>query len=207
MKSSYIINELDKIDINKISELCANKSAVIFDMDGTLVNSEPLHHQALVNILGNKLSYSQDELYGMNDLDVYKLLKKLLQMELEEYLQLKNKKIMELLKTSKISIINSEIYTLLDSLQSKGISICLVTASEREVTDATIKSCKLDKYFKFTIARQDTNESKPSPAPYQLALKMLEIDKCEAIIFEDSPTGLESATQAQVDTVKVNWYK
>ena len=207
MENERIIRELSTIDIPEILATCHGKSAAIFDMDGTILDSEPIHFLATSQILGENLEYTQGQLYGLSDLDVFELLKDSYEHDFETFLTNKNAKVITLLETTTACLIKKEIYELLDTLQAHNIITCLVTASERSVTDSLLRNLKLEKYFKFSITRQDVEHTKPHPGPYQLALKMLEVDKEKAIIFEDSPTGIESARQAGIDTIKVTWYE
>ncbi len=207
MISNRIINELSLVDIQKIIDLSKDKDAVFFDMDGTILNSEPLHFHA-IEILTNKQStYKLDDLYGLSDTDVYPLIKDHLEHDLEMFLKAKNDLLLDLIpKASVDSIFISEIRNLLLELR-KTKKLALVTASERVIAHALLDHCKLSELFDIILTRQDTKQTKPSPDPYNLALKMLETKKVKSLIFEDSPTGIEAARLADIDTVKVTWYE
>jgi beta-phosphoglucomutase len=214
------------IELNKVPTLenlaLDNIKAVIFDMDGTLLNSEVLHARALQELLATskknskKTSFSADKLIksfiGVAEPDVYK---KLLELDIipsisfNEFIDLKNAEFKIILKNKDIStrLLNSELLALIKDLKSKNYKIALVTASERGTTDLFMQELNISSLFDIILTRDDTEKSKPDPMPYLKSFELLDIKGNEALIFEDSNTGLESAIKSGGNVCKASWYE
>ena len=82
-----------------------------------------------------------------------------------------------------------------------GIPHALVTGSEREFTEAVLKSTGLT--FTVTVTGDDVARPKPDPEPYRLAAKLLDVEPERCVALEDSPNGVTSATEAGCKVVAV----
>lgn len=206
MDSNKIISEFSVIKTSELLEITLNKDAIFFDMDGTILNSETLHFEIIDLLTHGKSGYTIDELYGLADSDVYPLLKDSYPHSLEKFLDEKNELLLKKIPETPLDkIFKAEIFELIQELK-KTKKLALVTASEDVITDALLTHCKVKDFFDIIITRQDVQETKPAPDPYNLALKMLKTSKEKALVFEDSPTGIISAQKAGIDTIKVSWY-
>ena len=96
---------------------------------------------------------------------------------------------------------------LFEELKMQDRSLALVTASEYEVAHAMLNYCEIHHHFSQIITTREVTQTKPHPEPYLLALSNANIDSKNAVVFEDSQTGIASANAARIDTVKVNWYE
>lgn len=207
MSNDRIISNLSTIELDNILKITKDKDAIFFDMDGTVLNSEPLHFMAIDKITNSSSHYTIDDLYGLSDTDVFPLIKDHMAHDLENFLEAKNQLLLEIIPKTELQLIfKEEMREVLKTLKENK-KMALVTASERSVTMKLLEHCKLLEFFDIIITRQDVNQTKPAPDPYQLALKMLETSESNSIVFEDSPTGIEAANVAGIDTVKVTWYK
>ncbi|MCT4641957.1 MAG: HAD family phosphatase [Bacteriovoracaceae bacterium] len=183
--------------------------AVLFDMDGTVVQTENLHALAIHKRLKNSKyltpSQIESQYSGQTDIFVYKSIKdKLVDKSYQDFAISKNKELSALLNQS---IISSHIISFFKLLQQKKIKIALVTSSDKECMVMTLKAAKIDHYFDIMISVEDTKENKPKPMPYEYAMKKLNIANEHTIIFEDSPSGIEAACKSLVKEVyKVSWY-
>ncbi len=203
-----ILKHLATLNINEVLEFTDTKKAIFFDMDGTILNSECLHFEAIHLITNKKSPYTIDDLYGLADTDVYPLISKYMSHDVENFLKAKNDLMLELIPTvDPLTIIKKEMQVLLEKIKSSSKKLAVVTASEDVITHALLKHCNVEKFFDLVVTRQSTELSKPHPAPYQYAQKMLQIDSQDCLIFEDSPTGLEAARASGIDTIKVSWYE
>jgi beta-phosphoglucomutase-like phosphatase (HAD superfamily) len=66
-----------------------------------------------------------------------------------------------------------------------------------------LKALNLKERFQTVVLGEEMTAGKPDPAPYQFCLKQLNIQPSEAIVFEDSPSGIRSAIGAGIDTIGV----
>ena len=78
----------------------------------------------------------------------------------------------------------------------------LVSASPRELVDAVVSNLDQN-YFKQTVAAGDIERTKPFPDPYLHAAKLLEVDISNCLIFEDSQTGITAATASGAFVVAI----
>ena len=201
---------------NKLKRFIKNKKAIIFDMDGTILNSEPLHEAAIFEIIKIlKLDVNikdRKTLIGISDFFIYKqfILPNTApdkRITFDGFVKLKNSIIINLLNDIDENTFN-KLFTpglkkLLNFLQEEKKLICLVSASEKEIVEAIVKKAKLSNFFIIQKSRSDTFNSKPSPSPYINALRELRLKASEILIFEDSQDGVSSALASGAETIQV----
>lgn len=199
--------------------LAYNKSAkaFIFDMDGTLLNSEILHARALMELLHNanqsfELNGLLEEFKGVSEPDVLSILIDrgivATDTDIQSFVAEKNRYFEKYLaeeSTQKI-LIHEAIKEVLLSAKEKKLKVALVTASEGSTTKLLLEKLNLTELFDIIITRDDTEKSKPDPMPYLHCFKQLGLNKDEVLIFEDSETGLAAAAASEAIFIKVNWY-
>lgn len=91
---------------------------------------------------------------------------------------------------------------LLDLLQEAGVPLALVSSSYRELVDAALLSVGAHR-FAVTIAGDEVEHGKPSPEPYLAAAKALQVVPARCVVLEDAPSGLASALAAGCGCVYV----
>ena len=197
---------------NILNQLSA-KSAFLFDMDGTLVNTEILHARAAHEIIQDEgidvnLMESIHNYYGMADTEVLKLLiPGIDDHKVNEIINKKNKHLIEILHGLKEQELENFItpgtFEFLDYLNNLGKSCAVVSASEDIIVYETLKCFGLDKKVKLQMGRNQTRKTKPHPDPYLEAIKRLATHASETVIFEDSPTGILSASQVGCEVYRV----
>lgn len=191
--------------------------AVLWDMDGTIMETECLHALSTQHILNNQhpdlhLAYSEVEkvCIGESDKTIFDHFKSkdlLTHYSLEEFINDKNIFIAKELETlSPSSILNPKVEALMDEFKSRGIKQAVVTSSEKVITHTLLKHLCLFENFELILTREDTIENKPSPRPYLKAMELLAVTPNEVIIFEDSPTGLVAAKESNALTFQACWY-
>lgn len=202
-------NVLDSNTIALITEMTKSRPYIFFDMDGTILNSEPLHYEVVKKLCHGKPIPTMEETYGMPDCDVFPLIKEVLGLNtLEEYLEKKNEALVELIGESDANQIkHKNIHALLDTLKDSGSRMALVTASQYEVTYPILKHCNLDQYFEKIITEREVTNTKPNPEPYLLAKDFFKAQTNECLIFEDSPTGIKAAENSGIDHIVVKWFE
>jgi HAD superfamily hydrolase (TIGR01509 family) len=198
--------------------------AICFDMDGTLLDSEPLHAEALWQMVSqgrDSVSYKEhhlknaDDLHeqfvGMCDQDVYQeLVDSGLwsdESSMEDFIHFKNGQLTTHMEQSLLEkVLRPEALVFLDFLKDQGIKIALVSASQKVVVESFVSRLGLGRYFDVVHGAEDTAETKPSPMPYQSACQKMGVLPVECMAFEDSSTGLQSATDAGLNVVKALWF-
>lgn len=200
--------------ISKVKEF----DGIIFDMDGTIFNSEPVHAKALREALIHlnpsfdfPTSKELDDLYrGTCDSFVFEDSIKRNWLSdssaYEQFLNLKNEKLISI-DTCTEEFCSPKIKSFIEEIVKSNFKIGLVTNSERIVTHEHLKQHDLFNSFEIIITREDTETPKPHPAPYEKGCRDLEISPDKMIVFEDSNAGIESATKANTLVQKVTWYE
>ncbi|WP_442591195.1 HAD family hydrolase [Pedobacter sp. AW31-3R] len=176
--------------------------ALLFDLDGTLVDSEHFHFNTWNELLahsGVKLEYD-DFLKNYAGIPLpgnASRLKGLYEIAtpLEELIALKEDLTVERLKTSEIGLMPF-VQESMDYFFSKGLDMVLVTASKRPDVNEMFHKNGLEKYFNFLVTRSDVTHSKPDPESYNLAVANLGLAKEECLVFEDTLNGLRAAKAA-----------
>lgn len=187
-------------------------SAIIFDFDGIIVDSEPLHFRAFNEVLaltGKSISWEAycSTYIGFDDRDAFKKIYSTTNETLSSKQQ-KNliKQKAELLQRY---IENGEAIPLpgaVDLIKSlpPRLPIALCSGALRSDIDPILKQLGINDTFSVIVTAEDTAKSKPHPAPYCLALKKLKISSPKtAIAIEDTPAGIISAKGAGLKVLAV----
>jgi HAD superfamily hydrolase (TIGR01509 family) len=181
--------------------------AVIFDLDGLLVDSTPLQQEASQVFLENLgvLHFSPKggrEGMRMIDIireyqDIYNLPGKL------EDLYATRQAIFYKLVDEKLQLFPGA-WELLEKIKNRGYKIALATSGDRPyVTHLFKKFPKLLDYFTLVLTSEDVLAGKPNPEVYSLAAKQLEVSTHECIVLEDSFNGVAAAKRAGMSVIAV----
>lgn len=87
--------------------------------------------------------------------------------------------------------------------RERGMNIALVTNAPQENVEAILLALELRDFFDVVVLADDVEAVKPDPAPYQAALKKFGVPAQEALAFEDSVSGISSSVTAGVPTVGI----
>lgn len=206
---------MTKITKSKLIPFFDDIELFLFDMDGTLVNTEPLHAKAMDIVLkkaGISLSISEEEAMerfkGMTDTLVLKTLcPDIDESKRDEMIHDKNQILKIIFKNlteqELFSLTSPGIRELLQAIRRQGKKLAVVSASENEVVHETLHAFNLYHEFDFWFGRGSTERTKPHPDPYIEAMKKANITKEKTVIFEDSPTGLAAARGAGAKIIEV----
>ncbi|MBN3922711.1 HAD family phosphatase [Nostoc sp. NMS4] len=181
-------------------------SAILFDLDGTLVNTEPLHYKAWHETL---ISYGleiDEEFYktrmngGLNSQVIASILPSLSSKEGQKLAEKKETRFHEFALELKPL---DGLAKILRWSQKCGLKRAVVTNAPRQNAILTLKVLGLTNAFDTVILAEEAVAGKPDPAPYRLALHRLNISPESAIAFEDSPTGICSSVGAGIYTIGI----
>ena len=196
------------IDFKKINTL-------LFDLDGTLINTEKEFYKAFYDILFHNYSIIINEnLYKKCELDKNATLLDTLRISYDSIKNVTNEEIMDKVyscyKQKFSNLVKSDEvvkkFENLKILKKKGYTIGLVTTCKRIYLNILIETLKIDDLFSCIIAREDVINLKPNSEAYLKALKTLEKNTFETIAIEDSKRGIVSALNARLKVVKVDEY-
>ena len=179
----------------EVSNYLKNTYCFLFDLDGTLVNTDVIYYNVWKHILQKyNIELTEDifkkYIHGNNDETV---IQTLIPFVNENISLFKDSLFIENLKDI---IIISGAQDFMKSLVESGHKCCIVTNCNRHVAEEIVIRCEFDKYIDFIIVGSECSKPKPYPEPYLAALTKYNIAANRAIIFEDSKSGLLSARQA-----------
>ena len=180
---------------------------VIFDMDGTIVDSLPYHHKAWeIFFKHNKVENFSKKLKdykGGGTLDLMKAV----------YGDKYSIKELEIMSHDK-EIIFRDIYRgniqpikgfieFIESLKSKNILIGLASNAIRENVILTLEELNVYNYFNSIICGDEVKKGKPDPEMFNKTLESFEIDNKHCLIFEDSIEGIQGACNSGINSVGI----
>jgi HAD superfamily hydrolase (TIGR01509 family) len=90
-----------------------------------------------------------------------------------------------------------------ETLAAISLPCAIVTSSRRVEARDKLRRAALDRYFGQVIVLEDVVAAKPAPDPYLLAARLLNVDPARCLVFEDSETGAESAFRAGCTVVQI----
>lgn len=183
--------------------------AVIFDMDGVIVESESLHSKACRMVLeeyGKKPIYHENGLIqtlGLTDREDWVNLKKKYQINesLEILLKKKRKAVLNLFKRNLAPL--PGVIRLLESLKRDKILIGLASSSVMSEINAITSSLKVKNYFKVIISGDHVKYGKPNPEIYLLAAKKLNLEPKNCVALEDTEKGVSAAFNAGMKVIAI----
>lgn len=181
--------------------------AVLFDMDGVILDSEPIHLAAFRATLANKGHILSDEDYkqhfaGKTDEAGFKQYFNFMneEVDLSFVMNQKAKRFLELAADQLIPYPN--IVSLIKEL-SKHVPLVLVTGSLRVEAEIALNACNVIDCFKGIIAAEDVKHGKPDPEGYLQAVNLLGLKTSDCVVVEDSPSGVKAANNAGIDCIAI----
>lgn len=173
--------------------------AIAWDIDGTLVDSEPLHHRALLAgsaAFGIDLSDLPDQAFrGVHMGDVWQILRPRLPQTLDEqsWLAAINRHYVD--HRRELAAVPQAVETI-RAFARKGMPQVCVSNSAREIVDANLDALGVAADMAFSISLDDVAQGKPDPWPYAEACRRLGLAPGAVLAVEDSRTGITSAVAA-----------
>lgn len=178
--------------------------AIIWDIDGTLIDSEPLHQRALEAVCDSYnvdiSDLAPDHFTGINIHQVWDALcarfpKTLQRADWESQINS-----FYGANAPHLTEIPGAAETV-RALANLGIRQAAVSNSNRIIVDANLDSLGIAQMLEFSFSLEDVSRPKPDPEPYLLALKRMGLAPHMAIAIEDSFSGVSSARAAQIHTL------
>ena len=181
--------------------------AIIFDMDGVLIDSEPLHFAVLSDLLarvGHTLTRAENEQFiGATSDAMFSTLiaRHGLAGTVAEYIACYDEALLHELQQPHAPA--PGVTALMARLHELGKRLAVASSSRRAWVDATIRSLGLADSFDVVVTGDDVERGKPDPAIYLLTAQRLGIGPDRCVAIEDSPNGVQSARLAGMTVLGV----
>ena len=191
-------------------------SAIIFDFDGVIANSEPLHFRAYERVLAREgVTLSEHDYFarylGFDDVGAFEAI------ALDRGMTWTQHDVAALVarKAIELEALERDVSVLFpgaaDAIARAAavVPIAIASGARGEEIRRVLRPEQLDAFFTAIVSAEDTPVSKPSPQPYLRALELLRaargaaIDAARCVAIEDSRWGLESARGAGMRTIAV----
>ncbi len=178
--------------------------AVFWDMDGTLVDSEPLHDAALVAAMKSEGLTPPDDLHqrvlGQTAAHVYAMMRDEFGLALPFDTWIKRKYDYYLANVAGLKPRPGAIEIYLE-LRARGVPQAVVSNSDRLVVDANLRTVGLSHAGMKTVSRNDVREGKPHAEPFLRAAWLAGVDPGHAVAVDDSVTGALAGLAAGMRTL------
>jgi HAD superfamily hydrolase (TIGR01509 family) len=182
-------------------------AAIIFDLDGTIINSEKQWGLAFLKVL-NMLGAKTDEDHHIRGFSIksnwqeiltkYKIKPGKTLEELETLTYLEYAKLIPGIE------LNDGVLDFMDAISESGLPLALATSASWEITDKIINNFKLNDYFESVTTVEEVVNPKPAPDIFLLASEKLGIDPADCLVIEDSLPGITAAHEAGMRVVAIN---
>ena len=176
--------------------------AVIFDMDGVIIDSEPIHSRVKMDTFAHfGIPFNEADLahymgrtsgaifretlakYGRTDINPQ---------DMADY---KHAHYLEILQSGEIAPVEGSV-ELIKALHEAGIPLALATSSNVRVMNTVLDSFDIRKYFTSILSGGELPESKPNPAIYLISAERLAVEPADCMVIEDTENGILAAKRA-----------
>jgi beta-phosphoglucomutase len=183
---------------------------VIFDMDGVIVDTEPVHryayfqHFAELDIPVTEAMFTT--FTGNSTRNVFQNLKTLfnLEQDVEDLIQRKRTIFNEAFDTKEDLELLEGVENLIKEFHQKGMQLILASSASKVTIERVFSRFKLHQYFTHIVSGEDFPKSKPDPAIFEYAASMSIAFKENCIVIEDSTNGVKAAKAAGIYCVGYN---
>ena len=180
--------------------------ALIFDMDGVLVDSHPYIWHSFQEVLREQeiiLSDKEIKQYiGLSLRDQMEIWKKeygLRGYTVEEFSQKSGKIQFDLIEKNHKH--DQYIYSFINQAKKQGMRLAVATNSSRWRADKMLEVLNIKKYFDVLVTSDDVTNHKPHPDMFLLAAERLGVHPKQCIVFEDALSGIQGAKNANMKAV------
>ena len=183
---------------------------VIFDMDGVIVDTEPVHRYAYFHHFDELNIPVTDEMFatftGNSTRNVFQKLKDIfnLEHEVENLIQRKRNIFNDAFDTKEDLFLLDGVENLIKDLYHNGIQLIVASSASKVTIDRVFKRFHLHQYFSDIVSGEDFPKSKPHPAIFEHAASLSMAPKNECIVIEDSANGIQASVSAGIFCVGYN---
>ncbi len=186
--------------------------AVIFDLDGLMVDSEPVHQRAFNQLLARHgINYHLEQAeYGKYFVGIpvrengdYLMARFALRGTVEQVLAEREAIYEALIADPKNLVPMPGVFDMLDQLQARGVPLAVASGSPRHQVDLILRGMALTARFRAIVGGGDVPRTKPAPDVYLRAIELLGVPAGACIALEDSASGITAAKAAGLYAIAV----
>lgn len=183
------------------------KNTVIFDMDGVIVDTEPVHYFAYQQHFKALDIVVPDAMYatftGNSTRNVYQKLKEwfVLEADVENLVDTKRALFNNAFDTKQDLYLLDGVEALIRDLHANGMQLILASSSAKVTIDRIFRRFGLYPYFSHIVSGEDFPKSKPDPAIFVEAVRLSGETAERCVVIEDSTNGIKAAKAAGIYTI------
>lgn len=175
--------------------------AVLFDLDGTLIDSETFYMKGMVSIAHNlgAVNATEKDFYcviGKTMDYTYEVFEKIVNKDLSIWKDYYNNYFVDIEPLKFNELLFDDVKETFFGLKEKNIKIAICSMSQVEYIKKFVDDCGLNEYVDYYVSGDEVKRTKPYPDIYLKALKDLNMNKDEVIVVEDADTGIEAGLSA-----------
>lgn len=184
--------------------------AILFDMDGVLIDAREWHFEAMneaLAVFGFDITRQEHESY-YNGLPTKHKLRRLSEEKgFPESLHALIYDVKQMQTQRRIHSLTRPSFDkqlMLKQLKNAGLKLAVCSNSIRETVEVMLKNAMISEYFDLLLSNQDVTKNKPDPEIYLIAMERLNVRPEETIIIEDAPHGVQAARAAGAHVIVVD---
>ena len=183
---------------------------VIFDMDGVIVDTEPVHRYAYFKQFNELNITVTEEMYtsftGFSTRNTFQKLKEIfvIENEVEDLIQRKRNIFNDAFDIKADLELLEGVESLIKELHQNGMQLILASSASKVTIERVFSQFKLHEYFTHVVSGEDFPKSKPDPAIFEHAASLSIAPKESCIVIEDSTNGIKAAKAAGIFCVGYN---
>lgn len=189
-------------------EIYKNTKGLIFDMDGTLADSMPLHFKAWkLTAAENGFEYTEKQFLdtaGMPTLKIVPLINEELGLNLDPIEFSRRKEELFLENINEVKLIEP-VANIVKQYHNK-LPMSVGTGGKKDIAILTLKMIGLDKYFDIIVSAEDVTNHKPNPDTFLKCAELMNVKPEQCQVFEDGEMGLIAAEKAGMIATDVRPY-
>lgn len=180
--------------------------AVIFDMDGVLIDSQPYHYKADIDTMSEYGVFEDEKFYeafaGTTTQDRMKTIKEMFSLtaDIEEMTARREQMILDIIRNEEVCAIKG-IPEMLISIKSKGIKTAVASSSSYELINMILAKLGIMNYFDSIASGVDVKRGKPAPDVFLLAAERIGVPPYKCVVVEDSENGIKAAIAARMTAI------